>query len=105
MCIRDRCGFALRGHRGWSGEMTDAKLEVRHAVYTLLTTLELFRETDPTAVINDAADDFNLILFTAKRAFPDSAMVQALRPLDPDTPLITLVTRVATLRGAVESQR
>ena len=85
--------------------MTDAKLEVRHAVYTLLTTLELFRETDPTAVINDAADDFNLILLTAKRAFPDSSTVQALRPLDPATPLITLVTRVATLRGAVESEQ
>ena len=85
--------------------MTDAKLEVRHAVYTLLTTLELFRETDPTAVIDDAADDFNLILSTAKRAFPDSATVQSLRPLDAASPLITLVTRVATLRGAVESDR
>ena len=84
--------------------MTDAKREVRRAVYTLLTTLEMFRESDPTVGINDAADDFNLILSTAKRAFPDSPTVQSLRLVDADTPLITLVTRVAALRGAVESE-
>ena len=83
--------------------MTDAKREVRHAVCTLLTTLDVLRKADPTAAINDAADDFNLILCTAKRAFPESSTVQALRPVVPDTPLITLVIRIATLRGAVEA--
>jgi len=85
--------------------MTDPKLEVRHAVYTLLSTLEMFRDSDPTMTINEAADDFNLILSSAKRAFPESLTVQSLKPLDPATPLITLVTRVATLRGAVEFER
>ena len=85
--------------------MTDAKLEVRQAVYTLVNTLELFRESDLTGEIRDAADDFNVILTTAKRAFPDSSTVQSLRPLDADTPLITLVTRVSTLRGAIEADR
>jgi hypothetical protein len=52
----------------------------------------------------DAAQDFNLLLANAKEAFPDSATIRALRPLRPDDSLVTLLTRVAALKGAAEAE-
>ncbi len=83
--------------------MTALKQEVQGSLYTLLDRLDRFTDPNPEMVIDDAADDFNLILRAAKAAFPASETVQALRPLDPGQPLISLMTRVSTLKGAVDA--
>jgi hypothetical protein len=84
--------------------MGDLRREVRLAVHALLDTLDLFRDADPTALIDDAAHDFNLVLDAANRAFPESMIIKALRPLDGRAALITLVTRLSTLKGAVDAE-
>jgi hypothetical protein len=84
--------------------MSDAKVEVQQAVYALIEGLELFRDADPTAPIADAAYDFNWILDVAKQAFIHSSTIEFLQPLRSADPLVTLVTRVATLKGAIDGE-
>lgn len=84
--------------------MPDIRREVRQSVYALLDRLELFRDADPSSPLGEAAADFNRLLEAAKRAFPDSDTIRALRPLTAADWLVTMVTRLATLKGAIDAE-
>jgi hypothetical protein len=102
-----RLGFAENGVAS-KPEWEHLRREVEQALNTLLhllDRLELWSRVDPTMPIRNAADDFNALLTMAKEVFPDSGIIRTLQPLDPDDHLITLITRVASLRGAINAGR
>ena len=71
----------------------------------MLDGLDLWWRLDPAMSIGNAAGDFNSLLTIAREVFPDSGIIRTLKPLDPDDHLITLITRVASLRGAISAGR
>jgi hypothetical protein len=71
----------------------------------MLDRLDLWSRVDPTAPIGSAADDFNSLLTIAKEVFPESGILRTLRPLSPEDHLITLITRVASVRGSISAGR
>lgn len=82
--------------------------EVEQALNTLLhmlDRLDLWWRVDPAMPIREAAGDFNSLLTIAREVYPNSGIIRTLRPLNPDDHLITLITRVASLRGAVSAER
>jgi len=82
--------------------------EVEQALSALLHMLDGLDRSwgvDPLMSIRNAAGDFNSLLTIAREVFPDSGIIRTLKPLDPDDHLITLITRVASLRGAISAGR
>jgi hypothetical protein len=89
-------------------EWEHLRREVEQALNTLLyllDRLENWSRVDPAMPIRDAARDFNAMLSIARQVFPGSGIIRTLQPLDPDDHLVTLITRVASLRGAIHAGR
>jgi hypothetical protein len=88
------------------GAMSDEERRARRELDLALGMLcqgmdAVFGAAHPAASIGEAAADFNTLLDRARRLFPESELIGTLRPLTPEHELVTLVTRVSTLKGAV----
>jgi hypothetical protein len=85
-----------------SDEHRRARREIDLALAMLCQGIDTaFATADPGAAIGDAAVDFNTLLDRARELFPESELIGTLRSLTPQQELVTLVTRVSTLKGAV----
>lgn len=71
----------------------------------MLDELDRSGGVEPTTSVRNAAGDFNSLLSMARKVCPDSGIIRTLKPLSPDDHLITLITRVASLRGAMSAGR
>jgi hypothetical protein len=90
----------------WGSAMSEEQRRARREIDLALAMLcqrmdAVFAGADPSASIGEAAEDFNTLLHRARHVFPESDLIATLRPLTPQHELVTLVTRVSTLKGAV----
>ena len=85
--------------------MADLKHEVAQAVYSMYEALTVFGDAKNLSTpIGRAAADFNLTLRRAQAAFPSSETLRDVEPLRPDDQVVTLLARLAMVKGGVDGQ-
>jgi hypothetical protein len=85
--------------------MADLKHEVAQAVYSMYEALTVFGDAKNLSTpIGRAATDFNVTLLRAQMAFPSSDTLRDVEPLRPDDQVVTLLARLAVVKGGVDAQ-
>jgi CheY-like chemotaxis protein len=85
--------------------MTNLKDEVAQAVYSMYEALTVFGDAKNLGTpIGRAATDFNTTLGRAQAAFPFSELLRDVERVREDDAVVTLLSRLAMLKGAVDAQ-
>jgi len=76
------------------------KDELRTSLDRIVQNLRSLAERKPDTPVG--AEDFNALLSRAKRAYPEMATVQEMKPIEGGANIATVLLKVSILQGAVD---